>query len=105
MKGMIDLEKALIWFRNWVCFGISSSSYYFKGTNFSRKGLKAKATVATQHTISGSWIHMNPETVERYGLQYEVYRGGMSTSTPDGTVQFEFIVETKNGTLLEFIQS
>ncbi|MBM0067054.1 hypothetical protein JNO66_15445 [Bacillus gibsonii] len=66
---------------------------------------KAKATAATQHTISGSWIHMNPETVERYGLQYEVYRGGMSTSTPDGTVQFEFIVETKNGTLLEFIQS
>lgn len=66
---------------------------------------KAKATAAAQHTISGSWIHMNPETVERFGLQYEVYRGGMSTSTPDGTVQFEFIVETKNGTLLELIQS
>lgn len=66
---------------------------------------KAKATASTTHTISGSWIHMNPESIERYGLQYEVYRGGISTSTPDGTVQYEFIVETKNGTLLELIES
>ncbi|MDQ0208167.1 hypothetical protein [Alkalicoccobacillus murimartini] len=66
---------------------------------------KAKATASSQHTISGSWIHMNPETVERYGLQYEIYRGGISTSTPDGTIQYDFISETKNGTLLELTQS
>jgi predicted small secreted protein len=66
------------------------------------KALKeVKKTVSSTHAISGSWIHMIPETVERENVRVEVYRGGISTTTESGTVQFEFLADTKTGTLLE----
>ncbi|KMJ55008.1 PepSY domain-containing protein [Alkalihalophilus sp. As8PL] len=66
------------------------------------KALKiVKKTVSGSHAISGSWIHMIPETVERENIRVEVYRGGISTTTETGTVQYEFLADTKTGTLLE----
>jgi predicted small secreted protein len=66
------------------------------------KALKeVKKAVSQTYAISGSWIHMIPETVERNNISYTVYRGGLSTTTKEGTNQYEFIVDTKSGTLLD----
>lgn len=61
---------------------------------------EVKQKVASTHAISGSWIHMLPEKIERNHLSYEVYRGGLSTTTEQGTVQYEFLADTKTGTVI-----
>ncbi|NEU29986.1 hypothetical protein GN156_04235 [bacterium LRH843] len=61
---------------------------------------EVKKAIAHSHAISGSWIHMLPETIEKNHITYDVYRGGVSTTTEEGTVQFEFLVDMKTGTLI-----
>ncbi|WP_100373809.1 PepSY domain-containing protein [Bacillus sp. FJAT-45037] len=88
--------------------GIGLAAGYFLKENLTcestspERALKnVKKTVSSRHAISGSWIHMIPETIEREHVQVEVYRGGISTTTETGTVQYEFLADTKTGTLLE----
>ncbi|WP_231686807.1 PepSY domain-containing protein [Bacillus sp. JCM 19034] len=57
--------------------------------------------MADSYHITGSWIHMVPESIERQSINYDVYRGGISTNTDDGTVQYEFLVEKESGAILE----
>lgn len=65
---------------------------------------KVKATVKQEYIINGSWIHMQPESVDRFGLTYTAYRGGLTSSTVDGPVQYEFIADIKTGVLLDLTQ-
>jgi predicted small secreted protein len=51
--------------------------------------------------ISGSWIHMIPEEYERFGLTYEVYRGGITAKEDDTPVRYEFLVDAKTGTIID----
>ncbi|MDT8859349.1 PepSY domain-containing protein [Alkalihalobacillus sp. MEB130] len=70
------------------------------------KALKeVKKAVSKKYAISGSWIHMIPEELERNNISYTVYRGGLSTTTEEGTTQYEFLVDTKSGTLLDLQSS
>lgn len=62
---------------------------------------EVKKIMSQNHTISGSWIHMLPETIEKNNITYEVYRGGITTTEEDETVQHEFFVDAKTGTLLQ----
>lgn len=65
---------------------------------------KVKAVVKQEYIINGSWIHMQPETVDHVGLTYQAYRGGLTSSTVDGPVQYEFIADVKSGVLLNLTQ-
>ncbi|MCK0471276.1 PepSY domain-containing protein [Halalkalibacter sp. APA_J-10(15)] len=65
---------------------------------------KVKKAMQPTYHISGSWIHMVPETVTRQSIDYHVYRGGISTVNDNGTVQYEFLVETNSGTIIELEQ-
>lgn len=47
---------------------------------------------------------MQPESVDRFGLSYTAYRGGLTSSTVDGPVQYEFIADIKTGVLLDLTQ-
>ncbi|GAA3320371.1 hypothetical protein GCM10020331_031090 [Ectobacillus funiculus] len=40
--------------------------------------------------ITGSWIHMVPEVLERYNLTYDVYRGGITALIDGMQERFEF---------------
>lgn len=51
--------------------------------------------------ITGSWIHMIPETFEKNEIQYTVYRGGITTSQGDELIQYDFVADAKTGTILE----
>ncbi|WP_100405148.1 PepSY domain-containing protein [Bacillus solitudinis] len=62
---------------------------------------QVKKTLTSTYDIQGSWIHMIPEQLERHQIPYEVYRGGVSIKDESGTLQYEFLVDTKTGTLLE----
>ncbi len=48
---------------------------------------------------------MMPDTIERHSIPYEVYHGGLTTSTDSGTVQYDFVVDTKSGLILEMTSS
>jgi predicted small secreted protein len=63
-----------------------------------------KAKFKTNGSIVGSWIHMVPESYTKFNIDYLIYRGGISTKINDDLCQFEFIVDSKSGTILDVIQ-
>ncbi|CAM4149825.1 peptidase M4 [Bacillus manliponensis] len=68
----------------------------------SDKALKmVKEAFENKGEITGSWVHMVPETFEKYDLTYDVYRGGITTALDDVQERFEFLVDAKTGTILE----
>ncbi|KYG26666.1 PepSY domain-containing protein [Alkalihalobacillus trypoxylicola] len=72
-------------------------------TNVSpEKALKnVKREASKHHQITGSWIHMKPEILNQNQLSYQVYIGGLTTKTEKGIEQFDFVVDSKTGTIIE----
>ncbi|MBM7660486.1 putative small secreted protein [Bacillus mesophilus] len=54
-----------------------------------------------QGPIDGSWIHMEPETIERNNISYRVYKGGISRMSDHEPEQLEFLVNAENGTIID----
>lgn len=73
-------------------------------TNISpERALKCvKRVVREKYNIDGSWVHMQVERVERHGLDFDVYRGGITVSTDEQVKHFNFLVDANTGTVLEF---
>ncbi|WP_240374572.1 PepSY domain-containing protein [Bacillus piscicola] len=66
------------------------------------KALKTvKENIQGQIPINGSWIHMTTENYKKDNLEYNVYRGGISSTKDGDTKQMDFIVDAKTGTILE----
>ncbi|MFC0522276.1 PepSY domain-containing protein [Pontibacillus salicampi] len=66
------------------------------------KALKfAKESFKRQGPISGSWIHMKTEELNKDDLPYTVYRGGVSRSVDGETKQYEFLIDAHSGTVLD----
>lgn len=63
---------------------------------------KVKRFVGDSHQIDGSWVHMQPETVERFELHYTVYRGGITVSSDNQVRHYNFLVDAETGTVIEF---
>lgn len=60
-----------------------------------------KERVKKNGKIYGSWIVMKPEAYVKDELTYEVYRGGVTRNTDGKHEQFEFVADSKTGTILE----
>ncbi|MGY0694751.1 PepSY domain-containing protein [Virgibacillus sp. FSP13] len=70
------------------------------------KALKqAKETFKRQGPISGSWIYMKPEEVEKNGLSYNAYRGGVTRNIDGENKQFEFHIDVETGAVIDSIQT
>lgn len=70
------------------------------------KALKnAKETFKKQGPISGSWIYMKPEPIEKNGLPYNAYRGGVTRSIDGENKQFEFFADADTGAVIDVIES
>ncbi|MEC5421886.1 PepSY domain-containing protein [Virgibacillus sp. C22-A2] len=77
--------------------------------NFQRitpeKALKqAKETFKKQGPISGSWIYMKPEEIERNGLLYNAYRGGVTRNIDGENKQYEFYVDVETGAVIKSME-
>lgn len=99
------------WKKSFLAVGLGVLGGYIlqrqlnEGSISPEKALKSvKATVRQKHTVDGSWVHMQPETVEKYGLDYDAYRGGITVSTDNQVKHFNFLVDAGTGTVLEFIE-
>ncbi|WP_102335686.1 PepSY domain-containing protein [Salimicrobium jeotgali] len=72
-----------------------------KGVN-PEKALKiAKEAFKKQGPISGSWIYMKPEQLNKNGISYNVYRGGISRNQDGETSQYEFFIDSATGTIVD----
>lgn len=75
---------------------------YNKDTISSETALNiVKKAFKEQGPIDGSWIHMKPETINKFNLTYNVYRGGITRTNDNKVEQYEFLVDSKTGTILE----
>ncbi|WP_100013295.1 PepSY domain-containing protein [Lentibacillus sediminis] len=65
----------------------------------------AKETFKKTGPISGSWIYMKPEEVEKNGLLYKAYRGGVTRNIDGENKQYEFYVDVDTGAVVNSFQT
>ncbi|AUJ25951.1 peptidase M4 [Virgibacillus dokdonensis] len=65
----------------------------------------AKETFKKQGPISGSWIYMQPQEVEKNGLLYDAYRGGVTRNLDGENKQYEFYVDVETGAVIDAVQT
>lgn len=65
----------------------------------------AKEAFKRSGPISGSWIYMKPEEVERNGLVYDAYRGGVTRNVDGEHKQYDFYVDVESGGIISATES
>ena len=55
--------------------------------------------------ISGSWIYMKSEQVEKNGLIYNAYRGGITRNIDGENKQYEFFADVDTGAVIDTAES
>lgn len=60
----------------------------------------AKEKFKEEGAVSGSWIYMKSEDLSLHGLNYRVYRGGITRTINDTNQQFEFYVDAYTGSII-----
>ncbi|WP_018933609.1 PepSY domain-containing protein [Gracilibacillus lacisalsi] len=66
------------------------------------KALKAvKDYFQKKCEVSGSWIYMKSEPLQKNGLEYEVYHGGITKHIDSEYVPYEFYVDAYTGTVID----
>lgn len=95
-------NKLLIGFSTGIIAGALISQAAKKKTISSDVALGlAKKAFKENGPIDGSWIHMNPESIKRYDLSYQIYRGGITRTVNNEVEQYEFLVDAMTGTIIE----
>ncbi len=61
----------------------------------------AKETFQKNGPINGSWIYMKPERVEKNGLTYNTYRGGISRNIDGTNQQYDFYIDIETGAIID----
>jgi predicted small secreted protein len=99
-------KKVLVGFGVGVGAGIGANMLVQK--QLEKKYVKPEDALSTvkdafkrKGEISGSWIHMIPESFDRFDLEYEVYRGGITAKEDDNAVRYEFLVDATTGTIID----
>ncbi|MHA6251973.1 PepSY domain-containing protein [Oceanobacillus sp. CAU 1775] len=65
----------------------------------------AKEAFKKNGPISGSWIYMKPEEIEKNGLIFNAYRGGITRNVDGTNKQYEFYVDIETGGVVSSIQT
>src|SRR5699024_3833651 len=61
----------------------------------------AKESFQKNGPINGSWIYIKPEKIDKNGLTYNTYRGGISRNIDDENKQFDFYVDIETGAIID----
>lgn len=61
----------------------------------------AKEAFQQNGPINGSWIYMKPEKIDKNGLTYNTYRGGVSRNIDGENKQYDFHIDVETGTIID----
>lgn len=64
----------------------------------------AKETFRKNWPINGSWIYAKPERIEKNGLTYETYRGGITRNIDGKNEQYGFYIDIETGAIIDLFQ-
>ncbi|ENH95797.1 hypothetical protein J416_14218 [Gracilibacillus halophilus YIM-C55.5] len=56
------------------------------------------------YEVSGSWIYMKPTTIDRNGLTYDIYQGGITKHINGEHQPVQFYLDAKTGTILDVFE-
>ncbi|SDB93906.1 Predicted small secreted protein [Pelagirhabdus alkalitolerans] len=65
----------------------------------------AKEKFRVYGSVSGSWIYMKTEPLTIHGLDYIVYRGGITRTINEESIQYEFFIDAHTGTIIHAEES
>ncbi|RKQ30522.1 PepSY domain-containing protein [Oceanobacillus halophilus] len=65
----------------------------------------AKEAFKKSGPISGSWIYMKPEEIEKNGLLFNAYRGGITRNIDGENKQYEFYVDVESGGVISAVET
>lgn len=65
----------------------------------------AKELFKKSGPINGSWIYMKPEEVNKNGIIYKAYRGGVTRNVDGKNKQYEFYVDTETGGVVDIVET
>ena len=66
---------------------------------------QAKEVFQKNGPINGSWIYMKPEKLEKNGLTYDTYRGGISRNIDGTNKQYDFHIDIQTGVIVDSVPS
>lgn len=66
---------------------------------------RAKETFQKNGPINGSWIYMKPEKIEKNGLTYTTYRGGISRNIDGENKQYDYYIDVETGAIIDVAES
>ncbi|MGV3488999.1 MAG: peptidase M4 [Tuberibacillus sp.] len=94
-----------------AAFGIGLVAGYFAGKaagggtlNSERALAEVKAALNGNMDIDGAWIYSQPEEWENGKLRQTVYHGGLTENKDGEAVHYDFVVDARTGTIIQFTQ-
>lgn len=95
------------WKKTLVALGFGVAAGYFLKSKLNElpvqpeQALKlAKEKFKEGGAVSGSWIYMKSERLALHGLNYLVYRGGITRTIQGENQQYEFYVDAYTGSII-----
>lgn len=95
-----------------IAFGAGILAGYFLQNNVKRHMLPSEKALSLvkkafkeKGTINGSWIYTVPQDYEKNGIAYKVYQAGINLVNNDIQEQFEVIVDSTTGTILDVMKA
>lgn len=87
-----------------ACLAAVLTDHLHATRRYSAKAIlhQVKQYVTSQgHSVEGSWIEVEPITIERFNQSQQVYYGGFSYRDAQQMQQFEFYVDPKTSHILD----
>ncbi|AVP37331.1 hypothetical protein DOS70_06065 [Staphylococcus felis] len=100
--------------RNWplllpIAVGLALAGSYFYVLNMNKTHYYPaekiiKSVRSYFKDVSGSYILYEPTTYRKFGIEYEVYKGGISAERNGKVYNYEFIADAYNGQVMDIFE-
>lgn len=62
---------------------------------------KVKKQVRQALHIDGAWIYLTPQDYSKNGINYNVYKGGLTSKDEDSSLHYDFVADASTGTIID----
>ncbi|EJO7156431.1 hypothetical protein NRV24_000514 [Staphylococcus pseudintermedius] len=100
--------------KNWpllipiLILSLLAGSYFYALNMNKQKYISADKVIQSVNGyfrhVTGSYILYEPTTYRKFGIEYEVYKGGITAERHGKTFNYEFIADAYNGQIIDIIE-